>query len=55
LNRTSQGEPVLSEVEGTPEGARKDFLICGRSRPFMKYPGLVSGEGELKNYGQVFA
>jgi hypothetical protein len=24
LNSTSQGEPVLSEVEGTPEDARKD-------------------------------
>jgi hypothetical protein len=32
-----------------------DKSICGRSRPFMKYPGLVSNEGALKNYGQVFA
>jgi hypothetical protein len=55
LNSTSQGEPVLSEVEGTPEDARKDGHIIrarcaslspasgsqfrGRSRPFMKHPG----------------
>ena len=26
-------------VEGTPEDARKDTHIRGRSRPFMKYPG----------------
>ena len=32
LNGTSQGEPVLSEVEGTPEDARKDCHIRGRSR-----------------------
>ena len=31
LNGTSQGP--------TPEDARKDYLICGRSRPFMKYRG----------------
>ena len=37
LNGTSQGEPVLSKVEGTPEDARKDTHIRGRSRPFMKY------------------
>jgi hypothetical protein len=39
LNSTSQGEPVLSKVEGTPEDARKDTHIRGRSRPFMKYAG----------------
>ena len=32
LNGTSQGEPVLSEVEGTPEDARKDGHIRGRSK-----------------------
>ncbi|MGB6930096.1 MAG: hypothetical protein WBH05_12810 [Syntrophobacteria bacterium] len=32
LNDTSQGPPVLSEVEGTPEDARKDGHIRGRSR-----------------------
>ena len=32
LNGTSQGEPVLSEVEGTPEDARKDVHIRGRSK-----------------------
>ncbi|MEJ2236639.1 MAG: hypothetical protein P8X67_22275 [Syntrophobacterales bacterium] len=31
LNGTSQGEPVLSEVEGTAEDARKDGHIRGRS------------------------
>ncbi len=31
LNSTSQGP--------TPEDARKDYLICGRSRQVMKYPG----------------
>jgi hypothetical protein len=31
LNGTSQG--------ATPEDARKDAHISGRSRPFMKYPG----------------
>jgi len=31
LNSTSQGP--------TPEDARKDGHIHGRSRPFMKYPG----------------
>jgi hypothetical protein len=31
LNSTSQGEPVLSVVEGTPEDARKDTHIRGRS------------------------
>ena len=39
LNGTSQGELVLSVVEGTPEDARKDTHIRGRSRPFMKYAG----------------
>ena len=39
LNGTSQGEPVLSKVEGTPEDARKDGHIRGRSKYFMKYPG----------------
>ena len=32
LNGTSQ--------EPTPEDARKNGYICGRSREFMKYPGL---------------
>ena len=32
LNGTSQGEPVLSKVEGTPEDARKDGHIRGRSK-----------------------
>jgi hypothetical protein len=32
LNGTSQGEPVLSEVEGTPEDAREDNHISGRSK-----------------------
>ena len=32
LNGTSQGEPVLSEAEGTPEDARKDAHIRGRSK-----------------------
>ena len=32
LNDTSQGPPVLSEVEGTPEDARKDSHIRGRSK-----------------------
>jgi hypothetical protein len=32
LNGTSQGEPVLSVVEGTPEDARKDVHIRGRSK-----------------------
>ena len=32
LNGTSQEEPVLSEVEGTPEDARKDGHIRGRSK-----------------------
>ena len=32
LNGTSQGEPVLSEAEGTPEDARKNGHILGRSR-----------------------
>ncbi|MDH3803635.1 MAG: hypothetical protein OEU80_16315 [Deltaproteobacteria bacterium] len=32
LNGTSQGPPVLSEVEGTPEDAGKDGHIRGRSR-----------------------
>ena len=32
LNGTSQGEPVLSEAEGTPEDARKDGHIRGRSK-----------------------
>ena len=46
LNGTSQGELVLpvpgivpgSVAEGTPEDARKDSHIRGRSRPFMKHP-----------------
>ena len=32
LNGTSQGPPVLSEVEGTPEGAGKNGHIRGRSK-----------------------
>ncbi len=32
LNGTSQGELVLSVAEGTPEDARKDAHIRGRSR-----------------------
>jgi hypothetical protein len=32
LNGTSQGEPVLSEAEGTPEDARKGGHILGRSK-----------------------
>ena len=32
LNGTSQGPPVLSEVEGTPEDARKDGHIRARSK-----------------------
>ena len=32
LNGTSQGEPVLSEAEGTPEDARKDGHIRGRRK-----------------------
>ena len=39
LNGTSQGSHVLSEVEGTPEDARKDGHIRGRSNLFMRYPG----------------
>ena len=39
LDGMSQGELVLGKVEGTPEDARKDGHICGRSRLFMKYPG----------------
>ncbi len=39
LNSTSQGEPVLSEVEGTPEDARKDGHIYCRSNRFMNYSG----------------
>jgi hypothetical protein len=31
LSSTSQGEPVLSVVEGTPGDARKDRRIRGRS------------------------
>jgi hypothetical protein len=27
-------------VEGTPEDARKDDHIRGRSKSFMKYPGI---------------
>jgi hypothetical protein len=32
LNGTSQGEPVLSVAEGTPEDARKGSHIRGRSK-----------------------
>ena len=38
LKGTSQGELVLSEAEGTHEGAREDGHIRGRSRLFTKYP-----------------
>ena len=41
MNSTSQGELVLSVAEGTPEDARKDGHIRGRSRPFMKHPGKM--------------
>ena len=34
LNGTSQGP--------TPEDAKKDGHICGRSKSFMKYPGYVN-------------
>mgnify|MGYP001547390525 CR=1 FL=1 len=37
FNSTSQGP--------TPEDARKDAHICGRSRKFMKHPGQASGDG----------
>ena len=39
LNGTSQGELVLSVAEGTPEDARKDCHIRGRSKPFMNHQG----------------
>ena len=39
MNSTSQGELVLSVAEGTPEDARKDGQIHGRSRQLLKYPG----------------
>ena len=39
LNRTSQGEPVLSEVEGTPEDARKGGNIRGRSSRVVSNAG----------------
>ena len=42
LNGTSQGEPVLSVVEGTPVDDREDNHIRGRSKAFMKLPGLKS-------------
>jgi hypothetical protein len=44
VDSTSQGESVLSEAEGTPEDARKEEHIRGRSnarRDFVKYPGLT--------------
>ena len=51
LNSTSQG-PI-------PEDARKDGHIRGRSRQFMKYPGLLttfsargSVSGRENHYGQ---
>ena len=36
---TSQGELVLSQAERTPEDAREDAHIRGRSRRLVKYPG----------------
>ncbi len=48
LNGTSQGEPVLSEAEGTPEDARKNGHIRGRSRPFMKYAGSCLSRNTLR-------
>ena len=39
LKSTSQGPPVLSEVEGTSEDARKGVHIRGLSRLLMKHPG----------------
>jgi hypothetical protein len=42
LNGTSQGELVLSQAEGTPEDAREDGHIRGRSRLFMKHPGWIA-------------
>jgi hypothetical protein len=39
LEQYVAGEPVLSEVEGTPEDARKDGQIHGRSRQLVKYLG----------------
>ena len=41
LNSTSQGEPVLSKVEGTPEDTRKDEYIHGRSRRIREISGLL--------------
>ena len=41
LYSTSQDEPVLSVVEGTPEDARKDVYIHSRSSRFMNYPGYI--------------
>jgi len=41
LNRTSQGELVLSEVEGTPEDARKDgHIIRARCAPLSPASGF---------------
>ena len=41
LNGTSQGEPVLSVVEGTPEDARKDVqIIRARCAPLSPASGF---------------
>ena len=41
LDGTSQGEPVLSVVEGTPEDARKDVqIIRARSAPLSPASGF---------------
>ena len=41
LNGTSQGPPVLSEVEGTPEDAREDgHIIRARSAPLSPASGF---------------
>jgi hypothetical protein len=41
LNGRSQGEPVLSEVEGTPEDARKDdHIIRARCTPLSPASGF---------------
>jgi hypothetical protein len=45
LNGTSQGELVLSVAEGTPEDARKDGHIHGRSSRFMNNPGSKTTPG----------
>ena len=44
LISTSQGVLVLSVAEGTPEDARKDGQIHGRSRQLVKYQGSINKE-----------